>query len=148
MTDSCQLACLCGAIKVDLIGEPAARANFHCGTCRDFYATPMLSATAWASENVVAHGVLKVFQHPTKRMSRAFCETCGETVFGTNRLGMRVVLNSLLARAHGGTLPANRSPTMHLFYRHRVLDVSDSLIKYLDGWDGPTVEDNDGATHS
>jgi hypothetical protein len=141
MSESPQLACLCGAVTVDLTGEPAARANCHCPSCRDFYATPMLSATAWASENVKAHGALRVFQHPSKQMSRAFCATCGETVFGTNRLGMRVVLNSLLARAHGGTLPENRTPTMHLFYRHRVLDVSDTLIKYLDGWDGPTFEE-------
>jgi hypothetical protein len=142
MSDSTQLACLCGAVKVDLIGEPAARANCHCASCRDFYATSMLSATAWASENVVTHGALQVFQHPTKQMSRAFCPACGETVFGTNRFGMRVVLNSLFARAHDGALPENRTPTMHLFYRHRVIDVRDSLIKYLDGWDGPTAEDD------
>lgn len=135
-----QIACLCGAVTVDLTGEPAARANCHCATCRDFYATPMLSATAWANENVAPHGELSVFQHPTKQMSRAFCPKCGETLFGTNRLGMRVVPNSLLARANGGTLPANCTPSMHLFYRHRVIDVNDTVIKYVDGWDGPTYE--------
>ncbi len=29
---------------------------------------------------------------------------------------------------------------MHLFYRHRVIDVIDALPKYLDGWDGPVFE--------
>jgi hypothetical protein len=135
-----QIACLCGAVTVDLTGEPAARANCHCATCRDFYATPMLSATAWANENVAPHGELKVFQHLAKQMSRAFCPKCGETLFGTNRFGMRVVPNSLLERANGGSLPANRTPSMHLFYRHRVIDVNDALIKYIDGWDGPTYE--------
>ncbi|QBR01845.1 GFA family protein [Paraburkholderia pallida] len=143
MNESRKLACLCGAVTVDLIGEPAALANCHCQTCRDFYGTSMLSATAWAPDSVATNGALQVFQHPHKQMSRAFCPACGETMFGTNRLNMRVVPNSLLARAHGGTLPADRQPTMHLFYRHRVIDVSDALPKYLDGWDGPVYEEGD-----
>ncbi|MFC4702320.1 MULTISPECIES: GFA family protein [Paraburkholderia] len=140
MNESRKLACLCGAVTIDLIGEPAALANCHCGTCRDFYGTSILSASAWPADRAVASGALQVFQHPHKQMSRAFCATCGETLFGTNRLGMRVVPNSLLARAHDGTLPAERQPTMHLFYRHRVIDVIDALPKYLDGWDGPVFE--------
>ncbi|MBB3261440.1 hypothetical protein F4827_006277 [Paraburkholderia bannensis] len=60
----------------------------------------MLSASAWASGNVVAHDALQVFLRPT----------------------------------------------MHLFYRHRVIDVRDSQIKYLDGWDGPTLQDSSKAS--
>lgn len=97
MTDPISIECLCGAVHIELRGEPAARANCHCGSCCDFYAT----------------------------------------LFGTNRLDMRVVPNSLVARASGGALPADLSPTMHLFCRHRVVDVADALTKYLDGWDGP-----------
>ncbi|MDR6503660.1 hypothetical protein ACPUER_17895 [Burkholderia sp. DN3021] len=48
--------------------------------------------------------------------------------------------NSLTARAHGGQLPGDLQPTMHLFYRQRVIDVVDALPKYLDGWDGPTLD--------
>ncbi|SSM87269.1 Uncharacterised protein [Acinetobacter baumannii] len=29
------------------------------------------------------------------------------------------------------------APTMHLYYRQRVIEVRDELPKYLDGWDGP-----------
>ena len=32
------------------------------------------------------------------------------------------------------------APAMHLFYRQRVIDVVDALPKYLDGWDGPTLD--------
>lgn len=71
-------------------------------------------------------------------MTKTFCDVCGEVVFGTNRLGMRVVPNALTARATGGKLDAALAPTMHLFYRERVVDVVDDLPKYLDGWDGPT----------
>jgi hypothetical protein len=58
-------------------------------------------------------------------------------VFGTNRLGMRVVPNALVARAADGKLDANLAPTMHMFYGQRVVDVLDDLPKYLDGWNGP-----------
>ncbi|KVO37910.1 aldehyde-activating protein [Burkholderia ubonensis] len=140
MTRERSVRCLCGAVTVTLQGEPAARANCHCQTCRDFYGTSMLLATAWGSGQLAVTGANATFAHPAKAMSRTFCASCGEIVFGTNRLGMRVVPNSLNARAHDGQLPDELQPTMHLFYRQRVIDVVDPLPKYLDGWDGPTLE--------
>lgn len=140
MTRTQSVRCLCGAVTVTLRGEPAARANCHCATCRDFYGTAMLSATAWQPEQVSVAGGDATFRHPSKTMSRTWCAACGEIVFGTNRLGMRVVPNSVTARAHGGQLPAAWQPTMHLFYRQRVIDVVDALPKFLDGWDGPTLD--------
>ncbi|MFJ2995722.1 GFA family protein [Pandoraea sp. NPDC087047] len=141
MTMSLRVACLCGKIAVDLQGSPAARANCHCTSCRDFYGTSMLSATAWDADSVqIAEGAWTVFQHPTKQLSKTFCNACGEVLFGTNRLGMHVVPNAITARATGGQLNVSLTPTMHLFYRHRVIDVSDALPKYLDGWDGPTYD--------
>jgi hypothetical protein len=76
------------------------------------------------------------YAHSHKQLSKAFCAQCGETLFGTNRLGMRVVPNSIVARAAGGTLPADWQPAMHLFYRYRLIDVVDTLTRYLEGWDG------------
>lgn len=133
--------CHCGNAGFELHGQPAARANCHCQSCRDFYGTSILSATAWPAEAVrVTGGQLATFAHPTKQMSKTFCVNCGDTLFGTNRLGMRVVSNSIVARAAGGCLPEDWSPTMHLFYRYRVIDVADRLTKYLEGWDGPEYE--------
>lgn len=101
----------------------------------------MLSATAWLPEQVtVASGRVSTFSHPIKQLSRAFCPRCGETVFGTNRLGMRVLPNSFVARATSGELPEEMRATMHLFYRHRTIDIQDELPKYLDGWDGPIYD--------
>ncbi|VVE30955.1 aldehyde-activating protein [Pandoraea pneumonica] len=124
-----------------LHGAPAARANCHCNACRDFYGAPVLAATAWSPEQVGVDGATQVFAHPSRSLTRRFCPQCGETMHGTNRLDMCVVPNALLARAHDGKLPAELQPTMHLFYRHRVLDVRDALPKYLDGWDGPVHDE-------
>lgn len=137
----CSVHCLCGAVNIKLNGQPQARANCHCRSCQDFYGTSMLSATAWLAEQVtIASGSVSSFSHPSKDLSRTFCSGCGETVFGTNRLGMRVLPNTILARAAGGEVPEEMRPTMHLFYRHRIIDIQDELPKYLDGWDGPTYQ--------
>lgn len=131
--------CLCGRTTLTLNGAPVARAICHCCTCRDFYATAMLSATAWNADAVeVEEGATTVFPHPHKQLSKTFCSGCGDVLFGTNRLGMRVVPNALVARALGGALTESFAPTMHLFYRDRIVDVIDALPKFLDGWDGPT----------
>ncbi|MBB3226110.1 hypothetical protein FHW69_000700 [Luteibacter sp. Sphag1AF] len=133
--------CFCGAVRIELTGEPVARANCHCGSCRDFYGTSMLSATAWPEQQVnVTEGATTRFPHPTKQLAQTFCVACGETVFGENRLNMRIVPNSLLARSTDGVLAADMQPTMHLYYRNRIIDVVDDLPKYLDGWDGPLHE--------
>lgn len=99
----------------------------------------MLSATAWEPDLVrLVATAARRFKHPEKQLEKTFCGECGEVVFGTNRLGMRVVPNALLARVNEGTLDVSMAPTMHLYYRQRVVDVLDDLPKYLDGWDGPT----------
>ncbi len=63
-------------------------------------------------------------------------------MFGTNRLGMRVVPNNLIARGANGDLQEEMRPTMHLFYRSRIIDVEDDLTTYLKGWDRPTTTGN------
>jgi hypothetical protein len=99
----------------------------------------MLSATAWKADAVrIDDDSGRTFKHPEKQLTKTFCDVCGEVMFGTNRLGMRVVPNALIARATDGELDTSLAPAMHLFYRQRVVDVLDDLPKYLDGWDGPT----------
>lgn len=133
--------CLCGRTPLSVQGTPVARAYCHCGTCRDTYATAVLAATAWDADAVTIDlATTGMFQHPHKQLSKTFCSHCGDALFGTNRLGLRVVPNALIARATGGTLPDAFAPTLHLFYRERSLDVVDALPKYLEGWDGPTYD--------
>lgn len=140
MTIPATLECLCGQVQLRIDGAPVAKANCHCQACRDFYATPVFAATAWEPAHVgVERGAehLATYHHRTRQLERQFCRQCGETLFGTNRLGMSVIPNSLFARASGGALPEALQPAMHLFYRHRVVEVDDQLPKFLDGWDGP-----------
>lgn len=142
MTDSPQetLRCDCGAVVMQLSGEPVARAICHCHACRDLYGSMLLAATAWQPEQLVHLGdptALLDYAHPTRDMRRVSCRHCGELVHGRNRLGMGVIPNARFARHHDGELPTRLAPTMHLFYAARTMDTTDALPKYLQGWDGP-----------
>jgi hypothetical protein len=135
-----RLSCACGASILELHGEPAARAICHCNACRDLYSAIVLAATAWPGTQVSHAGTadaLAIYQHPTRQMRRYVCRHCGELVHGSNRFDLVVVPNARVMRAHGGVLPAELTPTMHLFYAQRTFDVADELPKYLEGWDGP-----------
>ena len=70
-------------------------------------------------------------------MERYFCQSCGTTVFGTNRIDLTVIRTSLIAKAMGGSLPETLMPEFHLFYAQREVTIDDGLPKYLEGWDGP-----------
>lgn len=132
------LRCSCGTIELTVSGEPAARAYCHCATCRDFYGLPVLAATAWNPAALqVTQGQTRLgeYRHPTRQMRRHFCQDCGDTLYGVNRLGMAVIRNALLARAFGGNVPDALRPAFHLFYADRELDIDDALPKYLEGWD-------------
>ncbi|WP_430388441.1 GFA family protein [Dyella sp. 20L07] len=142
MTDPADyiLRCDCGAVVMELRGEPAARAFCHCDACRELYGSMLLAATAWSPAQVTYIGdaeALLDYPHPTRQMRRYTCRRCGELVHGRNRLDMIVVPNARFARLHDGKLPEALKPTLHLFYANRMFDITDDLPKYLQGWDGP-----------
>jgi hypothetical protein len=121
------------------MGTPMARAYCHCASCRSFYGLSVLAATAWQTEHVVVakgQAMLGHYQHPTKQLRRYFCSTCGEAMYGVNRLGFTVIQTALFAKAAGGSLPDALSPELHLFYAQREMNINDELPKYLEGRSG------------
>lgn len=133
--------CLCGSNVIAMSGEPAACAYCHCASCRDLYGGSFLAATAWLPEQLsFLEKNVSSFSHPSKSLARCYCTTCGEILFGTNRLGMRVVPNQMIARTQEGVFPAALLPRMHIFYGQRIVNIDDDLVKYVEGWDGPCVE--------
>lgn len=43
--------CSCGAVEVEVMGEPAAMAVCHCTICRGWSAAPVTGACLWAPDN-------------------------------------------------------------------------------------------------
>lgn len=133
-----QIYCDCKSVSFTTEGSPAAKAYCHCADCRNFYSTPVFAASAWNKSSLkVLYGdeLVSNYQHPHKQLSKFFCVKCGDTLFGTNRLGMYVVPNKHIFHTSEQT-ELTMQPDFHLFYRQRVIDIDDILKKYLDGRSG------------
>jgi hypothetical protein len=138
------LSCRCGGARLVATGTPLSCAYCHCASCREFQGGAVSAAATWrASDLAAASGSRPIgeFKHPMLQMSRHFCPACGDTLFVVNRLGLRAVSMALLRHAHRGSLPARYTPTMHLNYAQREVDVIDDLPKYLERPGGPQYHD-------
>src|SRR6185369_8046504 len=75
-------ACFCGAVQVELSGEPNVQAYCHCGSCRGWLGAPIHAATLWptASVNVVKGADKLGTFKKTEASHRQFCTSCGSPV--------------------------------------------------------------------
>lgn len=132
--------CRCNASRLVATGIPLLRAYCHCSSCRSFHGGPMFAATVWRSADVSAAtgaNFIKQYPHPTLQMQRNFCAICGDVMYATNRLGFKVVPNTVPANTCDGVVPERFVPTAHVYYAFRQIDVDDSLPKYLERPGGP-----------
>jgi hypothetical protein len=120
--------CFCGAVEVELTGEPQVQAYCHCASCRGFLSAPIHAATLWPSPNVkVVKGADKLgLIKKTEASHRQFCKNCGAAVLvGHPAIGMTDV--------PAGTIAGLAfKPTLHVHYGEKVLQVKDGLPKFKD----------------
>ena len=45
-------SCLCGSVKLEVLGAPATAGICHCESCRIWHAAPFNAWTLWKNENV------------------------------------------------------------------------------------------------
>ena len=71
--------CLCGAVGIEVTGEPAGAGYCHCKNCRSWSAGPVNAFTLWAPEQVtVTRGEDKVGVYRASDQShRKWCTECG-----------------------------------------------------------------------
>ncbi|WP_348767771.1 GFA family protein [uncultured Salinisphaera sp.] len=135
MSKTYELSCDCGHVTMTAYDQPKLSLHCHCGSCRDLYNVDVLSAAGWAHENVELPDQSRLFVHKVegKQMTRYGCPKCGLTMYGVHKPGIPVIPHGLFRKANGGKLPDEIAPTLHLFYRERVLDIDDGLEKCEDG---------------
>ncbi|WP_423821364.1 GFA family protein [Salinisphaera sp. SPP-AMP-43] len=131
MSETYELSCDCGHVTMTAHGEPKLSLYCHCASCRALYNTDVLSATGWADDQVELPEPGDMFAHELdgKQMTRYGCPQCGMTLYGRHKPGIPVIPHGVFRKANGGHLPAALAPTLHLFYRERVIDVDDDLRK-------------------
>ena len=79
MSGSYQGACFCGAVEIEVTGQPNAMGYCHCRSCRWWSGGPVNAFTLWAPEAVkVTKGEQHIgTYHKTEVSYRQFCQLCG-----------------------------------------------------------------------
>lgn len=135
-------SCFCGAVEVQVTGEPAAMGYCHCDSCRKWSAGPVNAFTLWQPDAVkITRGADNVgTYHKTDRSMRKWCKTCGGHVL-TDHPTMH------LTDVYAATIPEFPfKPALHVNYGEAVLRVHDGLPKMKDmpaemGGSGATLPD-------
>jgi hypothetical protein len=132
--------CICGAVELEITGDPAVQAYCHCDSCRSWLSAPIHAAALWPTPNVkVVKGAdnLGLYKR-TESSHRQFCKSCGAAVLVRHpEMGMTdVPAGSVIGLAY--------KPAVHVNYGEKVMTVHDGLPKFKDfpkefGGSGETV---------
>jgi len=128
MSDKHTGTCFCGAVEIEVTGEPEAMGYCHCSSCRSWSAGPVNAFTLWKPENVkVTRGAAFVGEfRKTANSERKFCTKCGGHLMSAHpSLGLTDV--------YAATIPSVAFvPGVHVNYAETVLRIKDGLPKMKD----------------
>jgi hypothetical protein len=123
-----QGSCFCGAVQIEVTGEPAGMGYCHCASCRSWSAGPVNAFTLWKPEAVrTVSGAENIATFSKSAMSRRqYCTKCGGHL-------MTVHPPIGLVDVYAATLPSLRfEPGVHVNYAETVLPMRDGLPKLKD----------------
>ena len=128
MTMTHKGACFCGAVQIDVSGEPVGMGYCHCRSCRSWSAAPVNAFTLWKPDAVrVVAGAQHIARfQKTEASDRQYCAVCGghlmtpHPTFG-------------LIDVYAATIPNQPfTPGVHVNYAETVLPMRDGLPKMKD----------------
>jgi hypothetical protein len=120
--------CFCGAVKLEVSGEPEAMGYCHCRSCRSWSGGPVNAFSLWKPENVkVTAGAENIASFKKTELShRQYCRKCGGHLM-TNHPSLGMV------DVFAATLPTVKfAPAVHVNYSETVLPMKDGLPKLRD----------------
>jgi hypothetical protein len=121
-------SCFCGAVTLEVSGEPEAMGYCHCRSCRSWSGGPVNAFSLWKPEAVkvtAGKANLAVFKK-TPLSERTYCSKCGGHLM-TNHPPLGLV------DVFAATLPTLKfSPGVHVNYAETVLRMKDGLPKLKD----------------
>ncbi len=120
--------CFCGAVELEISGEPEAMGYCHCRSCRSWSGGPVNAFTLWKPQAVrVAKGAeaLRTYAQ-TPNSVRQYCDACGGHLM-TDHPGFGLV------DVFAATIPdLEFKPGVHVNYQETVLPIRDGLPKLKD----------------
>jgi hypothetical protein len=120
--------CFCGAVEVEVQGEPAGMGYCHCESCRSWSGGPVNAFSLWPPNAVSVKKGAEHLATFTKNPSsdRQFCAKCGGHLM-TNHPGLGLV------DVFAATIPTlDFQPGLHVNYQETVLRMKDGLPKMKD----------------
>jgi len=120
--------CFCGAVEIEVTGDPEAMGYCHCESCRSWSAGPVNAFTLWKPEAVsVTRGAEKIGRFmKTENSGRQFCTECGGHIM-TDHPTMQLI------DVYAATIPSlDFRPALHVNYAETVLPMKDGLPKFRD----------------
>ena len=128
MSGSYQGACFCGAVEIEVTGQPNTMGYCHCRSCRSWSGGPVNAFTLWSPEAVkVTKGAEHVATfHKTELSHRQYCRLCGGHLM-TNHPPLKMI------DVYAATIPdLVFAPGVHINYAETVLPMRDGLPKLKD----------------
>lgn len=121
-------SCFCGAVKIEVTGQPEAMGYCHCSDCSGWAGAPINAFSLWSSDAVkVTAGADKLGSFAkTETSHRKFCTQCGGHIMCAHpEMGKTdVYLNTVPGLEHKGAF--------HVFYGEKTMSVPDGLPKFKD----------------
>jgi len=79
MANTHKAGCACGAVQIEITGDPTVQAYCHCSSCRGWLGAPIHAASLWPMPSVkVTKGADKLGLYKrTENSHRQFCTACG-----------------------------------------------------------------------
>ena len=138
-----QGTCFCGAVRVEVRGEPVAVSICHCVNCRKLSGAPFSAQALFDGAKVSVHrargdadaGEVEADDpdvtgfESSARVERFRCAACSSPVYATLANGKTCVVPLAILDAHPD-LPRLK-PSHHMYYASRVLDAADNLPKFV-----------------
>ncbi|HKU39319.1 MAG TPA: GFA family protein [Polyangiales bacterium] len=121
-------SCFCGAVELQVTGQPAAMGYCHCESCRKWSAGPVNGFTLWPYNAVrITKGAEHVATfNKTPRSNRKWCTLCGGHLLAEHP-------HWELIDVFAATIPDFPfQPGVHVNYQESVLHVRDGLPKLKD----------------
>ncbi len=120
--------CFCGAVTLEVTGEPEAMGYCHCSSCRSWSGGPVNAFSLWKPAAVrISSGERNVATFTkTPTSERKYCSKCGGHLM-TNHPTFGLV------DVFAATIPTLRfAPGVHVNYGETVLPIKDGLPKLKD----------------
>ena len=128
MSDTHKGQCICGAVEIEVTGEPAGMGYCHCESCRHWSAGPVNAFTLWEPDKVkIVKGEEHLRQYnKTENSDRKWCAKCGGHVM-TGHPGLNLI------DVYAAIIPSVEfKPGIHVNYAETVLPMKDGLPKMKD----------------